>query len=372
MSKGLAVIYDPHNLFQFIWYYSTYGSDKKWDALCLPNGFKGQYMDQYCKKCGIFENIFTDDKDFITVSMKEQVKIFFKMFGYALIGRQRRFCNNFLKKYVDIEKYDEINVMTDVGLVSGLCIGLGKTKKVVIMEDGISDYVSRSYRNVFGQFFKMHTWKGFLLSLMGYSNVGHVFPLRTTKRCIKFSSHFEIMHYKKYASHHKLYDYSKTDMSLFETIVSKIYGDISAYDFDSYDAVFFSEPLSDFFADTDHYRQLIENYISSCSSAVLVKKHPRDKLDYSFSDSVKSDVFDQSIPAEVMLPYLRNKRMFFMPYSSIMLYLDSDTNEIHSMFLKEASNADQSGSILGHYPSKDKVTDTLKKYGIDNYTLAEL
>ena len=204
MSKGLAVIYDPHNLYQFIWYYSTYGADKKWDALCLPNGFKGQYMDAYCKKCGIFENIFTDEKDYISVSSREQLKIFFKMFGYALIGQQKRFCNSFLKNYVNIDEYDEINVMTDVGLVSGLCIGLGKLKRVVIMEDGNGDYISRSYRNVFEHFFKMPTWKGFLLSLMGYSNTGHVFPLRTTKRCIKFSSHPELMAYKKYASHLKL------------------------------------------------------------------------------------------------------------------------------------------------------------------------
>ena len=92
-------------------------------------------------------------------------------------------------KYVNIDEYDEINVMTDVGLVSGLAIGLGSQKKVVIMEDGTGDYLTRSYKNIFKNFFSLHAWKGFILSLLGYSNPGHYYPLRSTKNCIKYSSH---------------------------------------------------------------------------------------------------------------------------------------------------------------------------------------
>ena len=80
MNKGLAIIYDPHNLYQFLWYYCTYGQNKKWDALCLPNGFKGQYMDAYCKKSGVFENIYCDDKDFLAVPLSQQLKIFLHFF----------------------------------------------------------------------------------------------------------------------------------------------------------------------------------------------------------------------------------------------------------------------------------------------------
>ena len=49
-KKGLAVIYDPHNLYQFIWYYCNAGRDMVWDALCLPNDKKGEYMHTYCEK----------------------------------------------------------------------------------------------------------------------------------------------------------------------------------------------------------------------------------------------------------------------------------------------------------------------------------
>ena len=372
MSKGLAIIYDPHNLYQFLWYYCTYGKNKKWDALCLPNGFRGQYMDAYCKKCGVFENIYSDDKDFLAVPLSQQLKIFLQMFGYAIIGQQKRFCRKFLNNYVNIDEYDEINVMTDVGLVSGLAVGLSSQKKVVITEDGVGDYEVRKYKNVFSEFFTLHTWKGVFLSLMGYSNIGHVFPLRTTKNCIKYSSHPEKMNYTKYYSHHKLYDFSQTDSVLFENIIKKTYDDINKYDLDSYDAILFTEPLEDYFVKPDLSYKLIEDYISNNTKRVLIKKHPREKWNYTFSDDVQVDVLDQSIPAEVLIPYLKNKHLIFTPSSSVMLYLDSDINNVSCLYLSKAFTQEQTPTILGFYPTKENLLENLKRYGIEKYRIIEI
>ena len=372
MSKGLAIIYDPHNLYQFLWYYCTYGSEKKWDALCLPNGFKGQYMDAYCEKSGVFENIYSDDKDFLAVSTGQQFKIFLQMFGYAIIGQQKRFCRKFLNKYVNIDEYDEINVMTDVGLVSGLAVGLGKQKKVIIMEDGVGDYLPRTYKNLFKDFFALHTWKGFLLSFLGYSNIGHVFPLRSTKYCIKYSSHPDIMKYTRYSHLNKLYDFTATNMAVFNPAVESIYGAISKFNFDTYDAVVFTEPLEDYFANTKPYYNLLEKYISENTNNILIKKHPREKWDFTFSDNIRVDYFDQSIPAEVMIPYLKNKMLIFAPSSSIMLYLDSEANSVRCLYFRDALSNEQSMSILGVYPTKDALTESLGKYGINRYDIVDL
>jgi hypothetical protein len=57
-KKGLAVIYDPHNVYQFLWYYCTYGKDIEWYALCLPNSYKGEYLSNECKKMNIFKEIY--------------------------------------------------------------------------------------------------------------------------------------------------------------------------------------------------------------------------------------------------------------------------------------------------------------------------
>ena len=370
MSKGLAIIYDPHNLYQFLWYYCTYGSEKKWDVLCLPNGFKGQYMDSYCRKCGVFENIYCDDKDFLAVPLGQQLKIFLQMLGHAIIGQQKRFCRKFLNKYINTDEYDEINVMTDVGLVSGLAIGLGSQKKVVIMEDGTGDYLTRSYKNIFKNFFSLHAWKGFILSLLGYSNPGHYFPLRSTKNCIKYSSHPEIMKYNKYISNHKLYDFNNTNMHLFETCVAGIYGNMNNYNFDNYDTVLFTERLDDFFNNPKPYQKLLEDYISNNSKRILIKKHPRDEANYTFGNNVIADCFDQSIPAEVMLPYLNNKTLFFIPYSSIMLYLNGTNNSICSLYFDNIVTDKQSN--FAEYPSKEKLKNEIESYGLSNYRIIEL
>ena len=372
MSKGLAIIYDPHNLYQFLWYYCTYGKNKKWDALCLPNGFKGQYMDAYCKKCGVFENIYSDDKDFLAVPLSQQLKIFLQMFGYAIIGQQKRFCRKFLNKYVNIDEYDEINVMTDVGLVSSLAIGLGSQKEVVIMEDGVGDYLNRSYTNLFKEFFHLHTWKGFSLAFLGYANVGHVFPLRSTRHCNKYSSHPELMKYTKYASVNKLYDFDKTNMNVFNSAIVKLYGAISKFNFDNYDAIVFTEPLEDYFSNPKRYYKLVEEYISKNTKKILIKKHPREEWNYTFSDSVQVDIFDQSIPAEVMIPYIKNKKLIFDPSSSIMLYFDSESNTVCSLYFINALSEEQSISVLGAYPTKETLISNLNKYGINRFEIIDL
>lgn len=371
MGKGLAIIYDPHNLYQFLWYYCTYGQNKKWDVLCLPNGFKGQYMDSYCEKCGVFDKIYSDDKDFLAVPLSEQLKIFLQMFGFAIIGQQKRFCRKFLNKYINLEEYDEINVMTDVGLVSGLAIGLSSEIKIVIMEDGTADYLSRSYKYIFKYFFHIETWKGFMLAVLGYSNPGHIFPLRTTKRCEKYSSHPEIMSYSDYLSHKKLYDFSNTNMKLYESLVSNVYSDLKNYDLNSYDTIIFTECLDDYFVNPEHYQKLIEDYISSGSKKILIKKHPRDKANYCFSQDVKVDFFDQSIPAEVMIPYLYNKTLFFTPVSSIMLYLDDEENSICSLHFTNVESSDILDSYF-EYPSRQNLESYIQNLGINHYNIIDL
>ena len=58
MKKGLAVFYDPHNVYQFLWYYCTYGGgNMEWSALCLPNSFLGDQVSEFCKKLDIFKKI---------------------------------------------------------------------------------------------------------------------------------------------------------------------------------------------------------------------------------------------------------------------------------------------------------------------------
>ena len=99
-KRGLVIVYDPHSLQQFVWYYCTYGQDIKWDALCLPNGYKGAYMDTYCVRTGVFENVFKGETDYLEMPFINKVALFLKIFGYYVIGNRKKCSNEILLSYV--------------------------------------------------------------------------------------------------------------------------------------------------------------------------------------------------------------------------------------------------------------------------------
>ena len=368
-KKGLVLVYDPHNLLQFIWYYATYGKDKKWDAFCLPNADKGEYMSEYCKKSEIFENIIRDEKEFLNAPLVEQMKIFSKMLGFAVIGKQEDFCKKMLSQYVNLNEYDEFVVLADVGLISGMIIALSNHKKVVILEDGTGDYVIRSNKNIIKNITSFANWQGYLLSKMGYSNVGHVYPLKPTKNCIKFSSHPETMPYQAYEKHEKLFDFRNTDMLLYDEIINKVYEKITTYDFEEFDTVLFTCNLADFVKYTGELQKRTEDYVSIKSKNILLKKHPRDSMAYDFSNCVE---VDQSIPAEVMLSKIKGKKIIFMQATSIMLYMNSNEYDSECLYYDNLYDESLRETTFRNYSTENELIDSLKKFKYEDIEIVHI
>ena len=235
LKKGLAVIYDPHNLYQFVWYYCNKGKQKKWDALCLPNGYKGEYMHSFCEDANIFEKIYKDDTDFSALPSVKKFKLFLQMVLYFVIGRRASLCRKILKKYVDLCDYNELVVIADVGIVSGACVALGKEMDVVILEDGINDYGERLSIIPKSKWKSSYAWQGFFLSIMGYCSPGW-FKLKTDKHCIKYCSQPSKMQYRNYKEIRLLYSDEGTDHRLLDQIIRRIYHAINNYDFNSINA----------------------------------------------------------------------------------------------------------------------------------------
>lgn len=323
MSKkiGLAVIYDPHNVYQFLWYYCTYGKDIEWYALCLPNSNKGEYLSVTCEKLGIFNKVYRDTKPFDAMPLMDRLFLFIKMFFYAVFGQQKRFCKKLIASYIDKLNFDTAVVLTDVGFISGLFLTLGKEKQVVILEDGMGDYMERKYSNIFSHFHNFFDVQGFFLSLLGYSNIGHCFPLRTTKYCEKYCSHPDKMKYKNYKELKTLFETENTDNELFRKLLNIIYPNLSSIFNQKYDAILFTTPLTDYVHNDGKYVNKIVTYINNNFNSVLLKKHPRDSVNYHFNENIQSVEIDQTIPAEVLLPYLDGIKLFFCEHSSTNLYL---------------------------------------------------
>ena len=371
-KKGLAVIYDPHNVYQFLWYYCTYGKDIEWYALCLPNSYKGEYLSSSCEKLGIFKKVFKDTKPFDAMPLAKRLGLFLKMFLYALVGQQKRFVKKFIGAYIDRLDFDTAVILTDVGFVSGMFCQLGKEKEIVILEDGMGDYVQRKWSNIFSHFYNFFDFQGFLLSALGYSNVGHCFPLRTTKKCIKFCSHPEKMPYKKYKEMKILFDMSNTDKVLFQKYVTILYPDINEFFSVKTDLVFFTTPLTDFITDAEPFIRVLENYIASNFKSVLIKRHPRDKAVYDFGKNVSVSEIEQKIPAEVMLPYLSGYTIIFMAYSSITLYLDSLKCNSKFIYFNDLNLlSKKENNCSGFYPSKEEFINFIK-INLENAEIIDL
>lgn len=370
-KKGLAIIYDPHNLYQFIWYYCNQGKIKSWDALCLPNGGNGEYMHTFCEKSDIFENIYCSNDDFSSMVIKDKIKIFLSMIRNFAIGKKKYYCKKMLSEYVNLKVYDEITVIADVGMLSGACVALGQEKKVVIFEDGINDFGNRPRMIPKRKIFSTYSWQGFLLSKMGYCSPGW-FYFSADKFCIKYSSHPEKMKYRGYKEIRQLYEKKGTDEELFHNILSRVYPMLKSYNFREAEAILVTRPLDDYVSDIGVYQKRLESYISKNYKSIILKKHPRENTNYNFEENVCVQEIDKSIPVEALLPYFKGKEIIMVTTSAVMLYLkayDLKCKLINFEGLYEES-------IRTNSPFKPLVENEMKnfadEFAYDSYKIIKL
>lgn len=371
-KKGVALIYDPHNLYQFIWYYCTYGKEYDWIALCLPNGYKGEYMSVFCEKSGIFERIIRDEQDYLAMPLKERLNVFLDMFVHAIIGKRESYCKKILGKFVRDDEYDCAVVLTDAGIISGAFIALGTEKKIVILEDGTGDYEPRPKGYILKHFFSIDEWQHFLLAKLGYSCPGHMYSLRTTRLCEKFSSHPEQMIYRDYKTMNLLLDLKNTDIRLFKELSKKIYSEIEKCNYQEAEAIIFTDRLFDFSEKPERYIKVFQEYINQNYKSIILKRHPRDEVEYIFDKDVEVQEIDNSIPAEVVLPFLEDNDILFMYPSSIILYMKSYGYKSSYLYFKGLYNDNRSGNAWGRYMTKDEMRAYLNRFDVENIDLIEI
>lgn len=362
MKKGLVIVYDPHNLYQFLWYYASYGRDVSWTALCLPNGSKGEYMGEYCEKSKIFERVIRSEESFEKKDVMQKLIVLIQMVWYHILGKETDYCKKILNEYIDIEKYSDICVMTDVGIVSGAAVAMGQEKKVVIFEDGIGDYAERKSRFEFNYLKNPYTMIGFWIAKMGYSNPGHYSELKTTQYCIKYSSHPQKMQYQKYSSHMQLYDYSQTDLSVLDEICKRTYGDWNKSEIADCEAIVFTEAFNAFGVESNYIEKELFEYLKKKHKKILVKKHPLDTAEYTSDDELEIRIISNEIPGEVLIPYLEGKKIYFLGMSSLLMYMTELKQNI-KFFYFEKIYEDASGRGYLNYPSKQYIENYIIEYG---------
>lgn len=371
-KKGIAVIYDPHNLYQFIWYYATYGKEYEWTALCLPNGYKGEYMSKFCEKAGIFEKIIRDEQAYLNASIKTKAKEFIKMCFYAIAGRQSQYCKKLISKYVNIDQYEIGVVLTDVGIVSGAFIGLGQEMQIVILEDGMGDYAERPKGYIRKHLFNPFDIQGYLVAKMGYANPAHYYPLKTTKYCEKFCSNPDQMLYRDYKTIKQMFEYTNTDRKLFEHIIEHVYTEIQTCDFQKAEAIIFTNRLYDFGDNVQSYIKNFENYVNSHYENIILKRHPRDETKYKFGENVKVQEISNSIPAEVLLPYLSDVKILFMLTSSILLYMHAYQYQPTFLYFRGLHEQNLGEKTYLKYMTRETMNEYLEKFDMKDSIVIEV
>ncbi len=368
MKKGLAVIYDPHNLYQFIWYYCNKGKEAEWDALCLPNAQKGEYMHTYCEKTGVFNNVFRDNTGYETASAVKKASVFLSMVFHFIIGRRKAFCRKLLNRFVPLDDYDEIVVIAGVGIISGACIALGKEINVIILEDGINDYKNQPRMIPLSRINSLYNWQGCILAAMGYCNPGW-YRLNTTRYCTKYASQPEKMCYRNYREIRQLFAEEETDMTLFDSLVKLIYPRLHDYDLSHIDAVLLTRPLGDYVEQPEKYIYRFEQYVRDHYRSVLLKKHPREQTAYSFGDGVSVTEIDSSIPAEALLPYLKGKEIVIITTSAIMLYMHTHSLQCRMTLFDGMYEESIRANTQFRAMSLDEARAFAEQYCAGSYTL---
>lgn len=370
-KRGLAIIYDPNSLRQFIWYYATISKDIVWDALCFPYGGNNIHMEGYCEKTEIFSQIYTGEDDYFNMPLLTKGMLFFKLCFFFILKRQDIVTKKILNAYVDdIDKYNIYLANTDTGFISGLLARLGKDKEVIYMEDGAFDYKKRSKWKCNFKTFSFEYWQGFFMSRMGYCSKGR-FYFELTKDCTKYCTSEKNMRYRNYKEIVEFGQMNREDsLALYSEILERLYPELKGYDFGVSDFVFFTFPMEDLTDKSQKYIEKIEGYISKNHKKIMLKRHPRDTHIYKFTGCESIEI-DQKIPGEVVLPYIKGKNVAFTIPCSIMLSMSDTEYDMELLFFDElAQGADR--SVIRKYSTIEELGEELKDVNCERVNIVHL
>lgn len=323
MKKAIVVLYSPKTLYDFIWYYCTYGKEYEWTAICIPYGYIECQVIDLSKKLDIFEEIKTDAST--NFSIYEKLWIFIEMLFFFCIDKRKAFCKYMVKKYIKSTDFFLAVVPSSLRVLTGAIIGNSDEYNTVILEDGLGDYHSRTKKIILEDGFNFKNFIGAFIAKLGYASLTGRYWLEDEKYCEKYSSHPEKMKYFNYRCIKKLHDMTLTDTKLYYKLISKTF-EINDHIYTG-DLLLFTAPLIDF---TDKpflfIKQTIE-YINKNfpNSTLLIKRHPRDNMIYEFTENIKVKELDEKIPAEVLSDYIEVTHYIFMfPSATLLAFQETE------------------------------------------------
>lgn len=329
MEKALAVLWSPKSLLDFLWYYEAYGKKKyEYDILVLTAGadadgvWKTRIYD-YVVNAGIFNKISVYRDSYVDQKLIKKIGLVAKMGWYAVRGKQREFCATEMKSWFDYEDYDQIVTVFLPTIFSGELLVLSEDVEVVLLEDGVKDYVPhrkwptiKSIKEMGAQF----EIAGCILSKMGYADPTTSYDFKPTRNCIKFSSEPQKLLYTKYKSIYQLNDMALVNVENYKKLVEKTFH--FNMETRNADIILFTAPLYNFSEKMETF--LVEKTVRFIEErynpkSIILKKHPRDRCNYIFRDEIKVFEIDPDVPAELITDLIDVKIHIFMNLTALLM-----------------------------------------------------
>lgn len=334
-KKALAYLGGPRQLEDFIWYYLTKGKEYDWTLICQPM-FPEMKLKDVCEASGIFEKVVQVDS-YWAQSFGELAKVGLEMGWYWVTGRNRKYALKEVKKFIDISQYDLMCVSTSRGVTPGLMLLASEMECIDLLEDGLGDNTDENIKFQLSRLFESKYLIAYWFAKMGYFNVNGIFPLKSTKKCNRYSQHPELLSKNLYKTVMQLNDMSMVSESEYNELLDKTFG--QNMDLKDIDAILFTTRVKDFAQEDEKYNNLVMQYLKDKGyKRVVIKKHPRDLSEYKELGMEITEI-NAMIPAERLLSKITTQDVYFMFASSTMQSLQKEHENVKFFVFKDLLNS---------------------------------
>ena len=105
---------------------------------------------------------------------------------------------------------------------------------------------------------------------------------------------------------------------------------------------------------------------------IVIKKHPREAKGYHFADHIVCGEIDKTIPAEVILPYIKDKNIYIMCGSTVLMNTKPLGIHFNIIDFKGLYEESMSEGYLFKPMSEKEIRDNCDNFSSGNYEIFTL
>lgn len=323
MKETVVLITGIYQLLQAIWYIQSH-PDSNYTALIKKADLGQSVKDRLvecCKRSRLFKETIVAQGTNMDSSAVKKAKLFLSMFGYFIVGKRSKLTQRIIEENIGARRFDKAIVDSDYSIIGGAFIDQSEKMRVIIMQDGFSDYAKR--RTVPKP--TLRDMLGYVTARMGYVNFCEFYLLPKLAHCEKFLSFPELHRYHSYKEIIPLFDMTQEENERFLKTAHETFIDKEIPDLSNADIILITSPICIFPEYKQCYDQIHEWLRKNAAGKrIYLKQHPKDSYQYDWPE-FNFTYLDTIIPAELLLSNLKpNQMVVYMLLSTCYLSMPKD------------------------------------------------